>query len=99
MDIPLLGFKFPQPIPLEIHLQDVCDRDVAERYFLSDEKLKGFVSFASPQGITDGIVREGTVTTISGHDYLKRVYGTNGVAPTLPTGSGGNNIPKVLVDS
>ncbi|WP_303838996.1 hypothetical protein [Selenomonas ruminantium] len=98
VDIPLMKFDFPNPMPLQVHLKDICDRDVAEKYYYSDEKLKGFISFDSPQGITDGIVRAGTLASISGHDYLKRVYGLNGVAPTIPTGSGGNNMPKVEVE-
>ena len=98
MDFPRLNFEFPVAIPLTVHLIDIVDRDVAEKYYISDERLKGLISFDSPQGIYDGIVRVGTLTTISGHDYLKRVYGTNGVAPTIPTGSGGNNMPKIEVD-
>ncbi len=97
VDVPWLNFEFPKEVPLEIHLQDVCDRDVDEKYFLSDDKLKGFVSFDSPQGIYDGIVRAGTLNTINGHDILKRVYGVNGIAPTIPTGAGGNTMPKIEV--
>ena len=36
-------------------------------------------------------------TDINGHDYLKRVYGGEGKAPTLTSMGGGNTEPKVLV--
>lgn len=98
VEVPLMKFDFPKSMPLNVHLKDICDRNVAEKYYYSDEKLKGFISFDSPQGITNGIVRAGTLESISGHDYLKRVYGLNGVAPTIPTGSGGNNMPKIEVE-
>ena len=39
---------------------------------------------------------QGRVEAISGHDILKRVYGTDGLAPTLSTMGGGNTEPKVI---
>ena len=38
----------------------------------------------------------GRVEAINGHDILKRVYGTGGVAPTLSTMGGGNTEPKII---
>lgn len=96
-NVPWLNFEFPKATPLMIHLIDIVDRNVAEKYYISDERLKGLVSFDSPQGIYDGIVRVGTLATMNGHDYIKRVYGTNGIAPALPTGSGGGHLPKIEV--
>ena len=40
----------------------------------------------------------GRVEGINGHDILKRVYGTGGVAPTLSTMGGGNTEPKILTN-
>ena len=34
---------------------------------------------------------------INGHDYIKRVYSADGIAPTVPTGAGGNHEPKTMV--
>ncbi len=96
-DFAVLDFEFPKAVPLTIHLIDIVDREAPAKYYLSDERLKGLVSFDSPQGIYDGIVRVGTLTSISGHDILKRVYGINGIAPTIPTGAGGNTMPKIEV--
>lgn len=41
-----------------------------------------------------GIV--GRVEAINGHDILKRVYGTDGTAPTISTCGGGNTEPKIV---
>ena len=38
----------------------------------------------------------GRVEAINGHDILKRVYGTEGVSPTLSTMGGGNTEPKIV---
>ena len=32
---------------------------------------------------------------IKGHDYIKRVYSTDALSPTVPTGAGGNHEPKI----
>ena len=39
----------------------------------------------------------GRVEGINGHDYLKRVYSTDGVSPTVSTCQGGNHQPKISV--
>jgi len=44
------------------------------------------------------INRVGTLTEMNGNDICKRVYGIDGISPTLPTGKSGNTIPKILVD-
>lgn len=36
-------FSFPKPVHLEKRLKDVLEREVDEKYFLSDRMLKGFV--------------------------------------------------------
>lgn len=41
------------------------------------------------------INRIGTLD-MKGHDYIKRVYGTDGIPPTLPTKTGGGHIPKIV---
>lgn len=37
----------------------------------------------------------GRASNINGHDYLKRIYSDDGIAPTLPTGTGGNHYAKI----
>ncbi len=45
---------------------------------------------------SDALIQVGTADDIKGHDILKRVYSTEGKAPTLNTCSGGNREPKVI---
>lgn len=40
----------------------------------------------------------GTADGISGFDCLKRVYGTDGLSPTIVTGTSGNSMPKISED-
>ena len=37
------GFHFPQPFPLEKRLKDVLEEKVAEKYYLSDQAVEGFL--------------------------------------------------------
>lgn len=37
------GFKFPEPFPLEKRLKDVLEEKVAEKYYLSDQAVEGFL--------------------------------------------------------
>lgn len=34
---------------------------------------------------------------LRGYDSLKRIYSDKGICPTIPTGGGGNVMPKILV--
>ena len=37
------GFKFPEPFPLEKRLKDVLEDKVAEKYYLSEKAVEGFL--------------------------------------------------------
>ena len=100
-------------------LADYLDRDVDEKYFLSDKALAYFHSKHpkfngkfEPRNENEGVAT--TITTKPGHrrtdmfirvagkldikgaDCIKRVYDTDGLAPTLTTMGGGNREPKIL---
>ena len=49
---------------------------------------------APDRQLYQGII--GRVEAIKGHDQIKRVYGTDGCAPTISTMQGGNREPKIL---
>jgi DNA (cytosine-5)-methyltransferase 1 len=84
------GYFFPAPIPLEKKLKDVLENDVDEKYYLTDEQVASFKASTAKAGVI------GRVEAINGHDILKRVYGTDGEAPTLSTMGGGNTEPKIV---
>lgn len=48
------------------------------------------------KGVPYNVIRIGSVD-LNGHDICKRVYSVEGLSPTIPTGTSGNTIPKVLV--
>ena len=85
---PTLDFTFPSPVSLIIHLCDVLDDNVDAKYFI-DKGIEGLVSFDEPSNATNVIAKL---------NIIKRIYGINGVSPTLSTMQGGQRQPKVIVD-
>ena len=101
-------------------LADYLDRDVDEKYFLSDKALAylhskhpKFNGKFEPKDVnnegvattittnpghrrTDTFIRVAGKLDIKGTDCIKRVYDTDGLAPTLTTMGGGNQEPKIL---
>ena len=78
-------YKFPDPIPLDKCIADILEDEVDEKYYIN----KPF-----------NLVNKGhqAELDIKGHDSIKRVYGTNKIAPTLTTMEGGMREPKILCD-
>lgn len=84
-------FKWPEPIELTKKLKDILEDDVDEKYYLSDEQV---ASYRASDYVTGGGII-GRVEGINGHDQIKRVYDTDGCAPTISTMGGGNREPKI----
>ena len=105
-------FEFPEPIPLEKKLKDMLEDNVDEKYYLSDDKvlqLKIKEKDISNTVRTGGrgsldrhqrdMVKVVGNLDIKGHDQIKRVYGKDGVSPTITTMEGGNRQPKSIDDT
>lgn len=101
-------FEFPDPIPLEKKLKDVLEKEVDEKYYLSDDKAKTLKFSDISKTIRSGgrgsldrhswdIVKVGDLD-IKGQDQIRRVYDSNGISPTLSTMQGGNRQPKIVED-
>lgn len=43
------GYHFPSPIPLEKKLKDILEENVAEKYYLDQEKLDEFIEELAPE--------------------------------------------------
>lgn len=84
-------FEFPETILLEKKLKDVLEKEVDEKYYLSEERVAS-IKFSGK--IDSNVV--GKCEAINGHDILKRIYNTETVAPTLHTMGGGNTEPKII---
>lgn len=100
------AFEFPEPIPLEKKLKDVLEKEVDEKYYLSDDKAKTLKFSDTSKTIRSGgrgsfdrhswdIVKVGDLD-IKGQDQIKRVYDPGGVSPTLSTMQGGDRQPKIV---
>lgn len=85
-------FNFPEGFPLEKRLKDVLEDDVDEKYFLQRQLIDGLVSDVD----TDCIDVVGMLD-MKGNECVRRVYGTNGIFPTLNTMQGGHRQPKILI--
>jgi DNA (cytosine-5)-methyltransferase 1 len=94
-DIDTGSFKFPEPFPLELRLKDMLEDVVDEKFYLSNtqtDKLninnESRLNEINMLGMLD----------IKGNEQVRRVYGTDGISPTLNTMQGGNRQPKVLLE-
>ena len=76
-------YQFADPIPLDKCIADILEDEVDEKYYIN-----------KPFHLVDkGHQAE---LDIKGMDCIKRVYGANGISPTLNTMQGGNRQPKIL---
>lgn len=107
-------YEFPDPMPLTIRLKDVLEKEVEERYYLSEQQIEAFnlESMSLHKGLsgkvyeTDG--SSPTITAGEGVKYntkiLQRGHGYNkggefeDVAPTITTSSYENNNHVVECD-
>ena len=117
-------YEFPAPIKLELRLKDILEKEVDEKYYLSNKMLEyferhnerhrekgtGFVHKTTDvNGVakclranaalcaTDNTIDMVGMLDIKGNEQVRRVYGVDGISPTLNTMQGGNRQPKVLV--
>lgn len=92
-------FKFPEPFDNGIRLKDVLEPEVAEKYYISDEKVKRFLNNMKPnnQHITDAPVRLGNVYGEQfGTGYAGNVWDRESISPTIMTMQGGGRQPHIL---
>lgn len=73
-------YEFPKPIPLKQRLKDVLERDVDEKYYLSDKIVDRFKQFDKPIGGNVVGTTKPSFRTIGQRD---NVYGVNGVMGCL----------------
>ena len=97
------GYEFPEKIELTKKLKDVLEKDVDEKYYLSDKIIAGLIANTVTTRVEecrseDNYIQVVGTLDIKGHDCIKRVYSGDGIAPTLTDMQGGNRQPKVLID-
>ena len=74
-------YRFPKPYPLMIRLKDVLEKEVEDRYYLTDEQVSSFVARAE-SGNSYGYAK--VVARQSDRGFPKDVaYSKDGISPTL----------------
>lgn len=92
-----LMFEFPKGEPTDLCLGDVMDESVPECYYLSDEKVAGFIPAENRVADSRGIVIDGDLNDPRNLDIWNRVYSPDGISPTITALSGGGTVPRVNV--
>jgi DNA (cytosine-5)-methyltransferase 1 len=86
------NFTFPEKQPLKLHLKDVLQDDVDEKYYLPDEIAETFM----PANENGNVI--GKLNMDKWQDHMKRIYDVNKFAPTISTYQGGWLEPKIIID-
>lgn len=101
-DIDNKKFKFPQGFPLTKKLKDVLEKNVDEKYYLSDEYLQRFIVSTGknkyPFGKASRVLGSTVTETAKGPNTRHFVYDTNHSSPTLDTMQGGWRQPCVITE-
>lgn len=95
---------FPEPFDNGLRLKDFLEAEVDERYYLKDEQVNRLIISQKEckKSTTSNKIKLNEIDMlgmldIKGNEQVRRVYGVNGLSPTLNTMQGGNREPKVLV--
>jgi DNA (cytosine-5)-methyltransferase 1 len=105
-------YEFPQEFPLNKRLKDLLEKEVDEKFYISNERVESIVNSTFAQEKTriqktelardykdPKCVEVGVLTGGKWdkmHDVSRRVYSGEGVSPTIHTCGGGNTEPKVV---
>ena len=97
-------YTFPAPIKLELRLKDILEKEVDEKYYLSDkmlEKLTSATDYKQPKQIVDtnNVLQIGNIVHSGNFNNPQRgrIYSLEGISPTLNTCGGGGLEPKIVV--
>lgn len=82
------NFDWPEQESVTKRLRDVLEAQVDEKYYLSEDKTAKLVAEleVNTNGFKSDVHMVGRAD-IPGHDYNKRIYGTDGISRTLNTAS------------
>ena len=100
-DVDNVTFKFPKAVPLELRLKDMIEDKVDKKFYLSNAQIDNLKkrlgeTLTNKSGLKE--INMIGMLDIKGNEQVRRVYGTDGISPTLNTMQGGNRQPKILVE-
>ena len=92
------NFDWPESGEVTTRLRDVLETQVDENFYLSDEKTAKLVAQLEGRRVSCGIPEIDVQGRLEqgGHDQRKRVYGVDGLSPTLNTMQRGGDEPKIV---
>lgn len=97
------NFDWPESHGVTKRLRDILETDVAEKYYLSEEKTSKLIAeIESVGGIGSTDANSVNVAGSLGHygnDQMNRVYSVDGQAPTIIAVSGGGRETKIIESS
>lgn len=97
-------YEFPKVIGNNLQLKDVLEKNVADRYYLSEKIVETYYKrnvnyiIQRSHSFNKGCKIVGLLGGKFEHtlDLTRRVYDVNAVAPTITTCGGGNTEPKIM---
>ena len=104
------SFDFPKSEPLQLRMKDLLEKEVEERYYMSDNAInailvsetKKFESLAKNENLllNDKVIQIGNICPSSNRENPNqgRVYDHNGISPSLTTMECGNRQPMIIDD-
>lgn len=90
-------FTFSEGKKEKVCLADILESNVDEKYYLNDYQVRDFIANTKPFK-PNKIHLLGRLSKFYRFDNCQRLYGIDGVAPTLATCCGGGTVPKIACD-
>lgn len=88
-DVRTFNFDWPEQSEVSSKLRDVLEKEVDEKYYLSDDKTASLVAQLEDSGEpnTNKDMKMVGHANIDGHDFNRRIYSVDGVSRSLNTAS------------
>lgn len=95
------AYYFPEKKSLTCCMKDVLEKDVAEKYYLSDERATNLIQKIVLHDVTEpSIIQIGNIKDDSQRQFKNpqdgRVFSSNGLSPTINTCQGGQRVPIIV---
>lgn len=93
-------FEFPEPIKELNSINSILDKSIDAKYYYSNKYITEFIKYIDRKVLGDniqtktGLFKVGQINDPNALDMNKRVFSTQGVCPTILTGS--NSIPRII---
>jgi len=80
----------------ECSLSDILEKNVDQKYFLSEKAVEGiFRNMKKGRGFAQIHSKQGTLKVEATYGQTSRIHKKEGISPTVPTASGGHHIPMI----